>query len=851
MNAAKILSGHELVSKGATKIEATLPEVGNKDVFPNGSWLEQKQIQSALEAKKHLIEVERIEKSGALSHAVWREELNLAEITQKVGNYWQYLGHNKGKQLYLKPEEALFLMEVNCLLLKYHDVKVSLQQAYSLLLRDKIAILHYNVYASLSRLGYRVYRHEETEANIENKHNESPCIEKVDNNNAPDKNDTDNMIIEKSKSLENSTNDIENSSCSQNTQSIEQNIEYRNNTTDDITEIIEKSKDIYGLKKLQKLKNRLLKPCDSKHLHKLFDNLPKLSNKETVSIKAPPTQYVPSNINLNKSVFNINIQNIQSKSDRSDTNETNIYTNDEVNGNHIRRLSNTSHMLQTDPAQQYNTTNVVFANTNFQYRLFNSYRPRYSYNSINFSMLYQRSLLIFPPRIQLPRIQPQFWQTTCNNPNRNLNDVSMSLNSSNFNNMKRSRVTTQQKNLEEIKKLALRLKQMILSGNTRAQIIQPLQRLIHAYNSRYRTRIRLGDDFNIIIEETIVDTIELEDDDDDEPSRKKRRSGNNDDNLSMLKKFASQLKELEKNNKSSARHRRAFSKLIRTFNESYKEEYYLTDSYEIENRQQITLDSSDASSSECVKEEPKLRKRKRLRNPFNILKRLSEQQKESCNEASTSISSNNIELKIKKYNELLLKTFTKDWLPSENDFGRAEIVTQEDVTNTIIDLKREEFLFDFLKIQTSNCDNWLDLKKSFFTSIKEAIAEFQSVPAVMNNTIDSVVKPGDCTDMASILKKLRIIRNANEVYDDCKLAIDFDVYNRDVQNFRKSKRPTPHFRLICFDEKKTIPSGSEIISLHSKYHDNVTILCAVVGVDSVSYIQINPTNLPVYISNHT
>lgn len=575
--------------------------------------------------------------------------------------------------------------------------------------------------------------------------------------------------------------------------------------SDEVTEIIEKSKDIYGLKKLQKLKNRHLKPCNSKHLHKFFDNLPKLTDKETVSIKAPPTQYVPKNINLNKSAFNINVQNIQSKSDRSDTNETNIYTNDEVNGNHIRRLSNTSHMLETDPARQCTNvarqyTNVVYANTNFQYRHFNSYRPRYNYNSINFSMLYQRSLWMFPPRIQLPRVQPQFWQNICNNSNRNLNDVSVSLNSSNFNNVKRSRVTTQQQNLEEIKKLALRFKQMILSGNTQAQNIQPLQRLIHAYNSRYRTRVRLGDDFNIIIEETIVDTIELaDDDDDDEPSRKKRRSGNNDDNLTLLKKFASQLKELEKNNKSSARHRRAFSKLIRTFNESYKEEYYLTESYEIENRQQITLDSSDASSPECVKEEPKLRKRKKLRNPFNILKRLSEQQKEPCNETSTSISDNNIELKTKKYSELLLKTFTKDWLPPENDFGRAEIVAQEDVTNAIIDLKREEFLFDFLKIQTSNCDNWLDLKKSFFTSIKEAIAEFQSVPPVMNNTIDSVVKPGDCTDMASILKKLRIIRNANEVNDDCKLTIDFDVYNRDVQNFRKTKRPTPHFRLICFE----------------------------------------------------
>lgn len=91
--------------------------------------------------------------------------------------------------------------------------------------------MHYNVYASLSRLGYRVYRHEETEGNIEEKHNVSPCIEKVDDNNATDKNDTDNKIKEKSKSLENSSNDIENSDCSQDTQSIEQNIEYRDNTT--------------------------------------------------------------------------------------------------------------------------------------------------------------------------------------------------------------------------------------------------------------------------------------------------------------------------------------------------------------------------------------------------------------------------------------------------------------------------------------------------------------------------------------------------------------------------------------------------------------------------------------------
>lgn len=50
--------------------------------------------------------------SGVLSHAEWREDLKLAEITQQTGGYWQFLGHYKDNKLYLRPEEALFLMEV-------------------------------------------------------------------------------------------------------------------------------------------------------------------------------------------------------------------------------------------------------------------------------------------------------------------------------------------------------------------------------------------------------------------------------------------------------------------------------------------------------------------------------------------------------------------------------------------------------------------------------------------------------------------------------------------------------------------------------------------------------------------
>lgn len=47
-----------------------------------------------------------------------------------------------------------------------------------------------------------------------------------------------------------------------------------------------------------------------------------------------------------------------------------------------------------------------------------------------------------------------------------------------------------------------------------------------------------------------------------------------------------------------------------------------------------------------------------------------------------------------------------------------------------------------------------------------------------------------------------------------------------------------------------MPPGDEIAALHSKYEDNVAIVFAIVG-DSISYVQVNATDIPVYISNDT
>ncbi|XP_047995219.1 tRNA-splicing endonuclease subunit Sen54 [Leguminivora glycinivorella] len=195
MDKFKMLSGDELVIQGAKKVNSSLPELGLKDIIPNGSWLEQKQIQSSLEARRHIVEVERIEKCGTLSQADWNAELQLAEVTKNAGGHWQYVGHNIGRQLYLYPEEALYLMEVSCLQLKYNGVTVSIQQAYSLLLKDNNSLVQYKVYASLSRLGYKVLRHSYVKAN-ENEKTEDKMEDSLSSEKICDITDTSNENID-------------------------------------------------------------------------------------------------------------------------------------------------------------------------------------------------------------------------------------------------------------------------------------------------------------------------------------------------------------------------------------------------------------------------------------------------------------------------------------------------------------------------------------------------------------------------------------------------------------------------------------------------------------------------------
>ncbi|XP_012264106.2 uncharacterized protein LOC105690667 isoform X1 [Athalia rosae] len=166
-----VLSAAELlVNKGIchetwerwNKTAEILPSVGQKQYEPNSCWLQKKQIEKGLNDRKELLGVERVERKSQLAAAEWLPQESRARVTKKSGQEWTNFGVEENCQLYLIPEEALMLLELNCLELSWDGVALSVQQAYSILLESNPSgcTLHeYRVYSHLVRQGYRLQRY--------------------------------------------------------------------------------------------------------------------------------------------------------------------------------------------------------------------------------------------------------------------------------------------------------------------------------------------------------------------------------------------------------------------------------------------------------------------------------------------------------------------------------------------------------------------------------------------------------------------------------------------------------------------------------------------------------------------
>lgn len=916
MNRSKMLTGDQLVAKGVTKVDNSLPEIGLKNVLPNGSWLEQKQIQAALEERRHLLQVERIEKTGTLSHAEWRDELKLAEVTQQVGGYWHFLGHSAEKKFYLRPEEALYLMEANCLLLKHNEVVVSLQKAYTLLLNDSISIQQYKVYASLSRIGYKVFRHRKInfkntsseEQNDESNMDNSKGIDdteslknksEIDDIDYASNNDVEIIDVEESpikythtanydvlqqisrrsleipshssdtaleigddsdpktsnsnkfdKYIQSNARDIDKiKSVGLNDVEISTKIEHKTN----IEESINSSKI-----RLQALQNRRFKPCSNDILHKSFENIPDLYMKTVISINVPNELYIPRNVFVNNTNYMLNLDMVKSKPNRCSSNKPS-YSMDEVNAPNIKRLRSSS---RSETAQNNYNRNFV-RNANYprqrfsQFRHYSIWRSHNNMNHAPFNMFFQRPFsnnFFGLPQFNIN--QNRFFARPFYNfsPYNFISNRANIFGGHNQNDSQNTKI----RHFQAIKQLANRLKflrapRQVMRGHELA-----LQKLINLYNTTYNCNLRLTQCYDVAENRNIIETIDLNDEDEPESKRSRRDTTADtfDENLNNIKNLAMKLKNIESDRGIVSHYRRALSKVIKKFNKSYNADIYFDNEFNIINRQFVNLESS--SDSDCVLEEPKkIVKRKTLRNPFSIMKQLSVNDATESNKVMSLTEENNkVILEKNTTSKELTSVFDKNWLPSVDDFGRPEVVPKCLMNSRLVDVMRDKYLYDFFKGEMEIFENWLDIKIAFLKYLDEsnqAYKQQQKISRKSNYTpvestgLKPLLRPEDCSNMKSILERLQIISDNLIIGGEPKYKIDFDVYNRDIKNFKKTDIPKPHFRIICLEESSELPAAEDVATLSSDYDDKIPIIFAVVGAGSISYVKVNCIDLPIYL----
>ncbi|XP_033741062.1 tRNA-splicing endonuclease subunit Sen54-like isoform X2 [Pecten maximus] len=156
-----ILSAEELF-KYRRPLDKSVPNRGGaKDFEPDGSFLQSKWIESLSQERSKVLREQRVEREGGLVKGDWNKDLQLVELEREMGKFWTYMGFVDSSRKWLFPEEALFLMETNTLVVNYKGLPLSIQQAYAAFLGTvSMTTECYQVYAHLRRLGYVVLRHQ-------------------------------------------------------------------------------------------------------------------------------------------------------------------------------------------------------------------------------------------------------------------------------------------------------------------------------------------------------------------------------------------------------------------------------------------------------------------------------------------------------------------------------------------------------------------------------------------------------------------------------------------------------------------------------------------------------------------
>jgi tRNA-splicing endonuclease subunit Sen54 len=112
-----------------------------------------------MENLQNLLRLERVILSNKISKGIYEKGMNRVRMVSTVGKW--IIGYYEGNVNYLRPYEALHLMEMCKLEVTFEAVPMSIEQAYAIFLDESNdeTFEEYLVYSYLSRAGYLVYIH--------------------------------------------------------------------------------------------------------------------------------------------------------------------------------------------------------------------------------------------------------------------------------------------------------------------------------------------------------------------------------------------------------------------------------------------------------------------------------------------------------------------------------------------------------------------------------------------------------------------------------------------------------------------------------------------------------------------
>ncbi|CAL1279103.1 unnamed protein product [Larinioides sclopetarius] len=162
---AEFLSAEELVSLRKPAEETPQPNIGEKLYSLSDSLVEEKVLKCALENYKETLDKKRAGRICDFMQAEWDPEFNIVTVPKLKGKFTQHMGCLINGKHILAPEEAVFLLENNCIEIMNGKTPMSTEEAFNMILKGNLGLEKYQVYSHLSKLGYVAVLHQ-TEAGV-------------------------------------------------------------------------------------------------------------------------------------------------------------------------------------------------------------------------------------------------------------------------------------------------------------------------------------------------------------------------------------------------------------------------------------------------------------------------------------------------------------------------------------------------------------------------------------------------------------------------------------------------------------------------------------------------------------